>query len=174
MEYIILLRGVTPSGKNSIPKMSYLVEILTEVGFINVRTYIQSGNIILETDLYLSEINVLINRTIKEKIGADLKIIIKTKKDLTKVVYENPFDSEKYDYSRIHVVFCQKEIRELPLERLQENYGEEEIFVSNECLYLYLPRAATHKKLNTNYLEKLLGVDMTMRKINVINKLLQK
>lgn len=174
MEYIILLRGVTPNGKNSIPKMSYLVEILTEVSFINVRTYIQSGNVILETDLDLSEINELINRTIKEKIGADLKIIIKTKKDLTKVVCKTPFDSDKYDYSRIHAAFCQKEIRELPLERLLENYGEEEIVVSDECLYLYLPKSATRKKLNTNYLEKLLGVDMTTRKINVVNKLLKK
>ena len=53
MEHIILLRGVTPNGKNAIPKMSYLVDILTEAGFQQVRTYIQSGNIILESDLDL-------------------------------------------------------------------------------------------------------------------------
>ena len=51
LEHIILLRGVTPNGKNAIPKMSYLVDILTEAGFQQVRTYIQSGNIILESDL---------------------------------------------------------------------------------------------------------------------------
>ena len=56
MEHIILLRGVTPNGKNAIPKMSYLVDILTEAGFQHVRTYIQSGNIILESDLDLEEI----------------------------------------------------------------------------------------------------------------------
>ena len=47
MKKIIFLRGVTPTGTNRIPKMSYLVEILTEVGFLNVQTYIQSGNILL-------------------------------------------------------------------------------------------------------------------------------
>ena len=40
LEHIILLRGVTPNGKNAIPKMSYLVDILTEAGFQQVRTYI--------------------------------------------------------------------------------------------------------------------------------------
>ena len=41
--------------KNAIPKMSYLVDILTEAGFQHVRTYIQSGNIILESDLDLEK-----------------------------------------------------------------------------------------------------------------------
>lgn len=174
MEYVILLRGVMPKGKSSIPKMSYLVKILTEVGFKNVRTYIQSGNIILETELGLSEIKKLVHRTIYEKIGADLKIIIKTKNHLKKVVNNNPFTKESYVYSRIHVVFCQEEIKQLSLEKILESYGEEEIFVADECLYLYLPKTTTHKKLNTNYLERLLGVDMTMRKINVVSNLLAK
>ena len=79
MEHIILLRGVTPNGKNAIPKMSYLVDILTEAGFQHVRTYIQSGNIILESDLDLEEIRKRVHILIKEKIGADLKIVIKNK-----------------------------------------------------------------------------------------------
>ncbi|WP_141565524.1 DUF1697 domain-containing protein, partial [Streptococcus sobrinus] len=51
MKKIILLRGVTPTGQNRIPKMAYLAQILTEAGFDHVQTYIQSGNIICETDL---------------------------------------------------------------------------------------------------------------------------
>ena len=51
MEVIALLRGVTPTGKNRIPKMSFLVEILEKVGLKKVKTYIQSGNVILETEL---------------------------------------------------------------------------------------------------------------------------
>ncbi len=51
MKKVALLRGVTPVGNNKIPKMSYLVEILTEVGLTSVQTYIQSGNVVCETDL---------------------------------------------------------------------------------------------------------------------------
>ena len=45
------MRGVTPTGKNRIPKMSFLVEILEKVGLKKVKTYIQSGNVILEREL---------------------------------------------------------------------------------------------------------------------------
>ena len=104
LEHIILLRGVTPNGKNAIPKMSYLVDILTEAGFQQVRTYIQSGNIILESDLTLEEIREQVHALIKEKIGADLKMVIKNKSNFTKIVQENPF-GEHYLYDRIHVIF---------------------------------------------------------------------
>ena len=85
LEHIILLRGVTPNGKNAIPKMSYLVDILIEADFQHVRTYIQSGNIILESDLSLEEIRQQVHTLIKEKIGADLKMVIKNKMILQKL-----------------------------------------------------------------------------------------
>ncbi|WP_373810377.1 DUF1697 domain-containing protein, partial [Porphyromonas loveana] len=49
--YIVLLRGVMPTGKNRIPKMADLRDMLEREGFLHVRTYIQSGNIVLDTDL---------------------------------------------------------------------------------------------------------------------------
>jgi len=89
MKKIIFLRGVTPTGTNRIPKMSYLVEILTEVGFLNVQTYIQSGNILLESELSDEEIRKLVHDTIldkyikqhREEIEADKFTNIQTKKD---------------------------------------------------------------------------------------------
>lgn len=168
-----LVKGVTPNGKNAIPKMSYLVDILTEAGFQQVRTYIQSGNIILESNLALEKIREQVHTLIKKKIGADLKIIIKNKDIFKKIVQENPF-GEHYLYDRIHVIFYQESIQSLPLEKLKIDYGEEEICIGNHCLYLYLPRTAKQKKLHTNYLEKLFNVDLTMRKLNVVEKLLSK
>ena len=129
MKKIIFLRGVTPTGTNRIPKMSYLVEILTEVGFLNVQTYIQSGNILLESELSDEEIRKSVHDTILDKIGADLSIII-------------------------------KEINQ-----------DEEFYGGHECCYLYLPRDARKKRLNTNYLEKKFGIRMTMRKLSVVNRL---
>ena len=153
--------------------MSYLVDILTEAGFQQVRTYIQSGNIILESNLALEKIREQVHTLIKKKIGADLKIIIKNKDDFENIVQENPF-GKHYLYDRIHVIFYQESIQSLPLEKLKIDYGEEEICIGNHCLYLYLPRTAKQKKLNTNYLEKLFNVDLTMRKLNVVEKLLSK
>ncbi len=122
MVHIILLRGVTPNGKNAIPKMSYLVDILIEADFQHVRTYIQSGNIILESDLSLEEIREQVHTLIKEKIGADLKMVIKNKNDFAKIVQENPF-GKHYLFDRIHVILFQNDIQSLPLEKLDSDYG---------------------------------------------------
>ena len=171
MKKIIFLRGVTPTGTNRIPKMSYLVEILTEVGFLNVQTYIQSGNILLESELSDEEIRKLVHDTILDKIGADLSIIIKEINQLEIATQENPFDNT-YDSSRIHLVFTNEEIPESTLTELsRENFGDEEFYGGHECCYLYLPRDARKKRLNTNYLEKKFGIRMTMRKLSVVNRL---
>ena len=156
LEHIILLRGVTPNGKNAIPKMSYLVDILTEAGFQQVRTYIQSGNIILESDLDLEEIRECVHTLIKGKNWGRLKKwLSRTKVILKKIVQENPF-GEHYLYDRIHVIFYQGSIQSLPLEKLKIDYGEEEICIGNHCLYLYLPKNCKTKEnsIPTN-LEKL-------------------
>lgn len=168
---IALLRGVTPTGKNRIPKMSYLAEILRDSGFKEVQTYIQSGNILFDTDLPLKETADEIHKVIQENIGADLAVILKTKEQLEIASKENPFD-EDYDYSRIHLFFTNDRIDKEKLAVLGNTIFEGEIFRSGtECLYMYLPRDAAKKKLNTNYLERKLGIVATMRKLSVVEHL---
>ena len=166
MEVIALLRGVTPTGKNRIPKMSFLVEILEKVGLKKVKTYIQSGNVILETAK-------LIHDTIVKEIGADLSVIIKEKNQLQIAIEENPFN-ENYDFSRIHLVFTNDSMGEDELKKLEnKDFGDEKFIIGSECLYMYLPRDASPKRLNTNYLEKQLSITMTMRKLNVVEHLVE-
>ncbi|MFC3931501.1 DUF1697 domain-containing protein [Streptococcus dentapri] len=171
MKKVALLRGVTPVCKNKIPKMSYLAEILTKAGLTSVQTYIQSGNIICETDLSDEKLSQLIHITIKDKIGADLAVILKNQPELEQAVSENPFD-EGYDLSRIHLVFTNGELNVEKLNALlQQDFADEELRRDSQCLYMYLPREASKKKLNTNYLEKQLGITATMRKLSVVSRL---
>ena len=173
MKKVALLRGVTPVGQNRIPKMTYLVEILTEAGLENVKTYIQSGNIVFETDLADNAICTLIHDTIKEKIGADLSVILKTQAQFTTALAESPF-AESYDDSRVHLVFTNDQLNQEVLNELLEmDFGDEILRAGSECLYLYLPREAKKKRLNTNYLEKQLHITATMRKHRSILRLSQ-
>lgn len=172
-EVIALLRGVTPVGQNCIPKMSFLREILEQSGFQDVRTYIQSGNIVLKTGLSSGETANAIHACIKEKIGADLSVIIKTKEALFRAAEHCPFGSA-YDSARIHLVFTNDPIDEERLAVIcQTDFGAEELDAGEECLYLYLPRTAPKKRLNTNYLEGKLGIVATMRKLSVVQHLAQ-
>ncbi len=171
MRTIAFLRGVTPTGKNRILKMSYLAEILEDAGFKEVQTYIQSGNVLLDTDLPLKETADKIHKVIQGSIGADLAVILKTKEQLEAASKENPF-GEDYDYSRIHLVFTNDRIDRERLAVIENTIFEGEIFRrGTECLYMYLPRDTAKKKLNTNYLERRLGIAATMRKLNVVEHL---
>ncbi len=93
--YIVLLRGVMPSGKNSI-KMAFLREILEQDDFDNVRTYIQSGNVVLQSPLSPSEISKKVRAVILEKNGSDLPVIVKTPAEIQAILAENPFGEDKF------------------------------------------------------------------------------
>ncbi len=171
MKKIVLLRGVTPVGKNKIPKMSYLAEIIEQAGFSQVQTYIQSGNVVVDTELNDAEVSRLIHDVILAHIGADLSVIVKEPSQLRTAVQENPFDAQ-YDYSRIHLVFTNDAIDDAKLNKVLQTEFDGEVFrAGSACLYMYLPRDAKRKRLNTNYLEKQLGITATMRKLNVISHL---
>ena len=148
--------------------MSFLVEILEKVGLKKVKTYIQSGNVILETELSKGETAKLIHDTIAKEIGADLSVIIKEKNQLQIAINEN------YDFSRIHLVFTNDSMGEDELKKLEnKDFGDEKFIIGSECLYMYLPRGASPKRLNTNYLEKQFSITMTMRKLNVVEHLVE-
>lgn len=173
MKKVALLRGVTPVGQNRIPKMTYLVEILTEAELENVKTYIQSGNIVFETDLADNAICTLIHDMIKKKIGADLSVVLKEQPQLTTAIIENPFD-EIYDVSRVHLVFTNDQFSQDKLaDLLETDFGDEILRAGSECLYLYLPREAKKKRLNTNYLEKQLYITATIQKLRSVSRLSQ-
>lgn len=173
MEKIALLRGVTPTGKNRIPSMAHLAQVMEDAGFSQVRTYIQSGNLLLSTPHSDDDTRLLIHKVILETIGADLSVILKDADQLARAAKEAPFGPD-YDHSRVHLVFTNDPIPEDKLDQLQNtDFGDELLRIGRECLYCYLPREAKKKRLNTNYLEKYLGITATMRKHSVVSRLVQ-
>ena len=87
---IILLRGVMPTGKNKV-LMAPLRTALEEVGLSQVRTYIQSGNVIVSTRLGLPAVERLVHETIKEQLGAELKVLARHVPYFEEVLARNPF-----------------------------------------------------------------------------------
>jgi|AGTN01.2.fsa_nt_gi Uncharacterized protein conserved in bacteria len=103
-KFVVLLRGVMPIGKNRVP-MAQLREVLSQDNvFQGVQTWIQSGNVVLETLLSPKEVAVRVNELIKEHIGPDITIIVKTPQELQKVLDENPFAAD-YDIKRVFLRF---------------------------------------------------------------------
>ncbi len=69
--FIILLRGIMPTGKNKVP-MALLREVLTKTGFKNVRTYIASGNALVESEFSQREIENRVHELIQKTLDLSL------------------------------------------------------------------------------------------------------
>ena len=132
--------------KNAIPKMSYLVDILTEAGFQQVRTYIQSGNIILESDLDLEEIRECVHTLIKEKIGADLKMVIKNKSDFKKNCPRKPVWRTLSLWPYTCDFFIKNLFKVLPLEKLKNLITVKKKFVSVTIVFTSISLELQNKR----------------------------
>lgn len=169
--YIVLLRGVTPTGKNRVP-MAELRKALVDNGFKNVQTWIQSGNVILDSDSSAKELSERVHAIIKENIGADLKIIVKTPLEIKAVLEKNPF-THNYDISRVFfTLFNDKPGKELVNALQQQDFGEEMCVIAPHAIYLYIPGSAARSKLSNNFIERKLKIDATTRNFNTLSKLL--
>ena len=169
--FIILLRGVMPTGKNRVP-MAELRDVLSDARFENVRTYIASGNVLVDTTLKPKEIEVTVRDLILKHIGPDLVVVVRTAHDLQTLLDENPFP-KKYDGKRIfYVSFAKKPPKKLVTQLEQEAFGEEKIAFGKHGAYMYIPGSAARSKLSNNFLEKKLDVSATTRNFNTLTKLI--
>ena len=92
-KHIVLLRGINVSGKNRIP-MADLRDLLNDLSFKNVQTFIQSGNIILESDEGKSGICTKINKGIQDTFGYDVPVMARTIPEWKKAIENYPFSLE--------------------------------------------------------------------------------
>lgn len=169
--YVVLLRGVNVSKKNII-KMIDLKNILLENDFQNVQTYIQSGNIILNTLLQPSVVESKIKELLLLHFNANVSVFVLTFDTLQKIHDKNPFD-ENLPGNRVFVTFLNKSPDSLAIKTLNSiNFENEKWIIKDTILYFYLPLGMASSKWNNAFAEKKLGVIATGRNINTIKKLL--
>ncbi|MCH3884344.1 DUF1697 domain-containing protein [Tenacibaculum aquimarinum] len=167
-KYIVLLRGINVSGKNKLP-MAELRNLLNDLGFKNVQTYIQSGNIILESEKLKSEICKIIKNGILDKFGYDVPLIARTIPEWKKVIESYPFSTEN------EKIVAFSFLNKVPEETIIEikNIGEDKYKVANDVVYLNCPSGFGKTKLTNNNIEKKLKVIATTRNLRTTLKLLE-
>jgi len=170
--YIVLLRGVMPSGKNKVP-MVELREVLARAGFKNVRTYIQSGNVLVDTTLSAGEVEKRVHEHIRTQIGPELVVVVRTGAELQRVLDNNPFQ-KGYDISRVFFVsFAKAPPAQKVKELLAQDLSPEKLAIIKNAAYMYIPGTYGRGTLSNNFLEKKLGVSATMRNFNTMSKLIE-
>lgn len=166
--YIVLLRGINVSGKNKIP-MAELRELLSNFGFKNVKTYIQSGNIVLDSEETKSKVCKKIKKSISLRYDYDVPVLVRTIKEWKKAIDNNPY-LERQEQKKMYFTF----LKNIPKETLIEVHKApgDEFTIIGDVVYLYCEGGYGNTKLSNNLFEKKLKTKATTRNYNTTIKLL--
>lgn len=173
IKYISILRGINVSGKRMI-KMQALKEMYEGLGFKNVQTYIQSGNVLFESkESNLEGISKLIEEKILENFNFDVPVIIITQKEIEHCIQQNPFVKlEDIQLDKLHVTFLSTEPSADLVEKIKDfKYAADEFIVDSKLIYLYCPKNYGESKLSNNFFEGKLKVKATTRNWRTVNEI---
>ena len=167
---IAMLRGVNVGGHQKLPS-AVLKSVAEQAGFVNVRTYLQSGNVVFDSDH--ADAAKRLREELKKAAKLDVGVITRTPKDLRSVIKRNPFaEAAGKDPARLLVVFLDDKPSATAKETLQKLRVNEEIHFSGKELYAYFPSGAGMSKLANAFTEKKLGTMCTARNWNTVRALL--
>ena len=172
--YAALLRGINVGGARTLP-MRDLEELVRTLGHEDVQTYIQSGNVVFRAAGTSSAgLADGLERAITDRFGLDVRVIIRTPAELTRIVADSPYPVAENEPSRLHVVYLDRPPKAAEVAKLDPERSPGDAFaVLGREIYLHLPNGLGRSKLTLDYFERRLGVAGTARNWNTLLKLIE-
>lgn len=169
MKYIAILRGINVGGHRKII-MNDLIKLLSGDMISNLKTYIQSGNLIFESSNSVIEIERYIEEKISLKYGFDVPTIVRKKEDWLKAIQENPFENEPIEH--LHITFFKEEINSDKLDEINQlDTSPDQMTSKKNHAYLCLHTKYHQTKLSNQFFEKKLNTSCSTRNWKTILKL---
>jgi uncharacterized protein (DUF1697 family) len=172
---ISFLRGINMAGHNSI-KMNDLSYLYMDLGFIDVETYIQSGNVIFcsHDNKSVSDISQSIEKALLEKFSFNIPVMIRTVQEIKELSSSNYFLSEEnFDPAKMAVIFLQERCKISQIQKVKDiDYPPDKFKISGREIFIYCPNGFGRTKLYTNFFEKKMGVTGTARNWITVTTLL--
>ena len=173
--YIAMLRGINVSGHKVIA-MAALRELFEALGYTNVKTYVQSGNVVFDArnDSAKSAAK-RIEAKILSALGHEVPVIIRTANEMRDVLAANPFVKQKgIDTQRLHITFLPKAPTQDGVKVLESrDAGPDRFAVIGREVYLFCPEGYGISKLSNSDIERAFGVPTTTRNWRTVNKLVE-
>ncbi len=163
-KYIVLLRGVNVGGNNLL-KMKELKQLLEDNNFENVKTYIQSGNIVLSFNQNPSK---KVAELIQANFGFTPRIMVLSESEFNVAVENNPY--QQYEGKFVHIYFCETTPKTDSIKLEKYTSETENHTLVDNVFYIHAPEGVARSKLVAN-IESCLGVSATGRNLNTVNKL---
>lgn len=171
--YVAMLRSINVGGRNRIP-MDDLRALVSSLGFGDVVTYVQSGNVVLTGSGTASAVA----RSIEERIAADLglavPVIVRAKQQLRRTLADTPYGQSDLDPKTIHVTFLAERPDSAGVVELQGKagtFGPDTFEIIGSEVHLHCPGGYGETTLNNAYLERRLGVVATTRNWRTVTTL---
>ena len=173
--HLALLRGINVSGHNMI-KMDALKTTLEAIGFQNVQTYIQSGNVFVDSEEENAPaVGFKIKQEIFKVFGHEVPTVVIGKSDLESCFKNNPFLKEKeVDVKKLYVAFLSIPQRSESINDLKMSQVKpDEASIDESRIYIKYSVGAGKTRFDQKYIEKKLNVTATIRNWNTVTQLLK-
>ncbi|MGH2574654.1 MAG: DUF1697 domain-containing protein [Ignavibacteria bacterium] len=175
IRYTAFLRGINVSGQKLI-KMEDLKKIFLSMGFKNVQTYIQSGNVVFDTSgLNHDVLHKRIEKELNKSLGYGVVTILRTITEIERIINNNPFKKEKIEgETKFYVTMLAEKPtskQKKELESFKDNVDKFKII--NREVYILCYKGYGKSVFSNNFIEKKLGMPATSRNWNTINKILK-
>ncbi len=168
-QYIALLRGINVGGHHII-KMAALKALANGLGFENVKTYIQSGNLIFSSDIERGKLADLIGTAIETSHGFKPEIFIIELTDLRNAIAQQSLEFEKDNC--LFLYFLNDKPQEVNVDKIEQLLAFDETYkLTDNVFYIHCP-AGVHKSRLAAKIERLLGVKTTARNLRSVNKII--
>jgi uncharacterized protein (DUF1697 family) len=170
---ILLLRGIN-IGPNKRIAMPQLRALLTDAGFEDVQTYVQSGNVVLTSTAKQDKVGARSEELIAERFGFDVDVIVRSRDELAEVVRLNPLADVADNPKRYQVSFCDGEPDPAAVERIAALAAPSEKLVAiGRELYAWHPEGVARSKMWNKLAGSGLGVRSTARNWTTVTTLLE-
>jgi len=171
MTYLALLRGINVGGNNILP-MKDLAKLFADAGCSNVRTYIQSGNVVFDAPGKAPKIAKAVSASIEKRFGYRAPIILRTSQQLRQTILDNPFLKAGVPEKMLYVYFLADQPQENAIAGLDPNRSVPDVFqVLGQEIFLHLPNGAGKSKLTNAYFDSKLSTICTARNWATVLKL---
>ena len=164
----MLLRGIN-LGPSRRVRMEALREVLGSEGYGNVRTYVQSGNVVLESVLQPARLEAALEQQLADALGFDVDVFVRTQSQLEAVLARDPLGSDAVDGSRYLVTFLRESLDPERAARLAvDDFSPERLAVNGREIYSWHPGGVGRSELAKQLSERSLGATATARNWNTL------
>ncbi|HEX7051735.1 MAG TPA: DUF1697 domain-containing protein [Longimicrobiales bacterium] len=162
--FIALLRGINVGGHNKVP-MSELRSLCAELGWSDVRSYIQSGNLVFAAGAAPPALEAELERAIERRFGLSIPVIVRTPSDWTAYVRSNPFPDASAETPNLVMLALSKAAPKADAaDGLAARAANgERVVRAGDALWIHFTAGAARSKLSPALFDRLVGSPVTIR-----------